>query len=198
MAFVDYQAQIIQCKVIWYGPSGSGKTASLDHIFERTKSPEATKRPTEPHDPNTAYYDYLPLMLGEIRGFKTKFHLFTVPGAIGHDGARHKLLESADGIVFTADSRPNRQRENAMFMQELRQLLAHWQLNLAVLPLVIQCTFADAKDALPPTQVASPLLAGFIEPANVPTIASIPPQGTGVFDATKAIAKLILTELKKG
>lgn len=198
MATIDYQTRQIQCKVIWYGIGGSGKTASLDHIYERTKEPGAQKLRPGADDPNTAYYDYLPLTLGEIRGYKSRFHLFSVPGADGYAAARLKLLENVDGIVFCADSRPSRQAQNLACIAELRHHLALWKYNLFALPFVLQCTFSDAPDAMDPARVAAPLLTGFPDASQVPVFASVPPQGIGVFEATKAVAKLVLTELKKG
>lgn len=199
MAFIDYATQQIRTKVVWYGPSGSGKTASLTHVFERTRGPDATTIVRkDPANPGAASYDVLPLQLGEIRGFKTHFELFTVPGAREHAGARFKLLESVDGLVFTADARPARRDENLLLLGELRAHLAHHRFALEKMPFVVQCTFTDAPGALPPNIVAAPLLAGFPDPAAVPVFATVPPQGTGVFDAVKGIAKLVLTELKKG
>jgi signal recognition particle receptor subunit beta len=199
MSFINYNTKEIHTKVVWYGPAGSGKTASLLHVFEKTSPPGAKPvRAGGPGDDKTAYYDYVPLMLAEIRGFKTTMNLFTVPGADGYEGARLKLLEGIDGILFTADARPDRQLENMRSLGELREHLARLGFALAKIPCVIQCSFTDAPGALPPAAVAAPLLKSFPDPGSVPVIASVPPAGTGVFEALKAIAKLVLAELRKG
>lgn len=199
MAFINYETRQILTKVVWYGPAASGKTASLQHIWERTRTEEARTVKVDPTaDANTSYYEYLPVSLGEIRGYKTTFWLYTVPGAPGYAGARHALLEKVDGLIFAADSRPQRQQENVFYLAELRGHLASWGFALEKMPFVIQCTFTDAPGALAPAQVAAALLAGHPDAAAVPVIASVPPQGVGVFDAMKAVAKLVLTELKKG
>jgi mutual gliding-motility protein MglA len=199
MASIHHDQKIIYAKVVFYGPSASGKTASLSYVYEKTRSPEAkTLVFNESQSSPIAYYDYLPLALGEIRGYKTMFRLFTVPGAQGYAGARRELLNGVDGVVFTADARPARQAENLCYLGELRAHLAQLGFALEKIPFVIQCTFTDAPGALPASQVAAPLLATFPDPSSVIVVASVPLQGVGVFEALKTIAKLVLMELRKG
>ncbi len=198
MASIDFQTKQIQCKVVWYGIAGSGKSATLNAIYERTQSPDAQRQKLNGADPETAYYDYLPLKLGEIRGFKSTFHLFSVPGRAGYERARYDLLDNVDGIVFTADSRRAKQAENLSCFYELRHALSQRGYNIYALPFVVQCTFCDASDALDLASVAAPLLVGFADPSQIPVIATIPRDGVGVMDATKAVAKLVLAELRKG
>lgn len=199
MAFINHETRQIMTKVVWYGPAAAGKTASLQHIWERTRTEEARMVKVDPPaDASTAYYEYLPVSLGEIRGYRSTFWLYAVPGAQAYSDARRALLEKVDGLVFAADARPQRQQENFYYLSELRHHLGSWGFALEKMPLVVQCTFTDAPGALPPAQVAAALLAGHPDAAAVPVIASVPPQGVGVFDAMKAVAKLVLAELRKG
>lgn len=199
MASIDHDTRQIMAKVVWYGPAGSGKTASLQHIWERTRAPDATNiRLDSPPGANAAYYDYLPLTLGDIRGYKTQFGLYTVPGASDYAETRRALLERVDGLVFTADARPERRPENQRALTELWYGLASWGFALEKMPLVLQCTFTDVPGALDSSRLAASLLAGQPNAPAVPVVSTVPPRGIGVFDAMKAIAKLVLGELRKG
>jgi len=199
MSFINYETRQIFATVVWYGPTGSGKTTTLRHVYERTRTPGAeTVRVDPAPGQDAAAYEYLPLSLGEIRGHAVTFRLFTVPGAPEHASVRRALLEHVDGLIFAADCRPDRQQENLVSLSELRHHLASWGFALERMPLVIQCSFSDASDALPATEVAAPLLSGHPSAAAVPVVGSVPPQGVGVFEALKLVAKQILTELKRG
>jgi len=136
-------------------------------------------------------------MLGEIRGFKTRFHLFTVPGAPSYVAARRQLLEAVDGILFVADSRSGHAPQNAASLSELGQGLASWGFSLAKLPFVVQCNMSDVAGAVSAASVAAPLLGWHPNPAEIPVFAGSACRGVGVFDSLKAVAKLVLTELKK-
>jgi mutual gliding-motility protein MglA len=196
MAQIDHPQRIIDCKVVYFGPAGAGKTANLIHLWNKTKSPEATwMRLDAPGQSEARYYDYLPIMLGEIRGYKTRFHLFTVPGAPGYASARRLLLERVDGLIFVADSRRERAAENVALFQELQRALQTWGFSLAKLPLVIQCNMSDAPTAVPCAEIAPTLLGA--SAGSVPAFPSAASSGAGVFDTLKAVVKLVLHELSK-
>src|SRR5262245_41699716 len=124
MATIDYGQRIIHAKVVYYGPHGSGKTTNLNHIWEKTKTPGAEKQRLKGDRADSEYYDYLPLSLGEIRGFKTQFHLFTVPGHPSYSASRAELLKGVDGIIFVADSHEDHVRDNTDSLAELETNLA--------------------------------------------------------------------------
>ncbi len=193
MSFIDFQQKHIVCKVVYYGPQGSGKTTNLDFVYART-SPPGSARPARPPSAGTTY-DYLPLMLGEIRGFKTEFRLFTVAGAPDYAASRHEVLTGADGIVFVADAQRSQQELNRASAAELEQLLASHGFRLGALPRVLQLNKRDLDASIPIPELAATLPALYQDGATFEGIATM---GVGVFDSLKAIAKQILTELKKG
>lgn len=194
MTFINYSERIIRAKVIYWGPAGSGKTTNLNYIWHRT-NPNAPERDLMGKE---GHYECLPLSLGDIRGFKTIFDLYTVPGGPSLREARRKLLEHTDGVVFVADSRRGHAPHNAQAFSELSEGLASWGFALSKLPLVVQCNLSDAPDALTPAIVAAPLLAVHPHPATVPVFVAQAATGVGVFDSLKAVSKLVLVELKRG
>ena len=193
MTLINYKERIIRAKVVYWGPAGSGKTSNLNYIWQRT-NPNA---PDQALFGKEGHYEYLPLSLGEIRGFKTVFDLFTVPGGASLREARRKLLERTDGIVFVADSRRGHAAHNAQAFSELSEGLASWGFALSKLSLVVQCNRSDAPDALTPANVAAPLLGVHPHPANVPVFVGHAASGVGVFETLKAVSKLVLTELRR-
>lgn len=195
MVLIDHNQRRIEGKVVYFGPQGAGKTANLVYLWNQTKSPDATwMRLDAPNQPGVRYYDYLPMSLGDIRGYKTWLHLYTVPGAAGYAEARRRLLENVDGLIFVADSRRERAAENAALLEELQQSLRSWRFLLAKLPFVIQCNMSDAPSAASPAETVAALGPSA---AQVPVFASSAASGVGVADTLKAVAKLILTELKR-
>jgi signal recognition particle receptor subunit beta len=140
----------------------------------------------------TLFFDFLPLALGEIRGFKTRFHLYTVPGQVFYDASRKLILKGVDGVVFVADSQMARMEANLESMENLRSNLAEQGYSLDNLPFVIQYNKRDMPGVVPVDELRSQM-----NPANVPDFEAVAPQGHGVFDTLKAVAKLVLQELKK-
>lgn len=199
MSFINHETHHIVATVIWYGPAGCGKTATIQHVFARTRSPDAqTVQVDTPPGATPAAYEFIPFELGKIRDYGITLRLFTVPGAAHLSAERRALLEHVDGVVFVADARADRQHDNHTSLGELYDHLSAWGNPLERLPLVLQCTFGDAPGALPSSQLAEALLGALPNAASVPVIASNPPQGAGVFEALKAISKMILAELRKG
>jgi len=194
MSFINYSSREINCKIVYYGPGLCGKTTNLQYIYAKT-NPEAKGKmislATETE--RTLFFDFLPLSLGEIRGFRTRFHLYTVPGQVFYDASRKLILKGVDGVVFVADSQIERMEANIESLDNLRSNLIEQGYNLDKLPYVVQYNKRDLPNVAP-TQELSELL----NPTRVPEYDAVATTGQGVFDTLKAVAKLVLTELKRG
>jgi signal recognition particle receptor subunit beta len=194
MSFINYSSREINCKIVYYGPGLCGKTTNLQYVYAKT-NPEAKGKmislATETE--RTLFFDFLPLSLGEIRGFKTRFHLYTVPGQVFYDASRKLILKGVDGVVFVADSQLERMEANLESVENLRVNLAEQGYDLDRVPYVVQYNKRDL-----PSAVSVEELQRAINPRNVPSFAAVAPTGVGVFDTLKSIAKLVLTELKRG
>jgi mutual gliding-motility protein MglA len=194
MSFINYSSREINCKIVYYGPGLCGKTTNLQYIYKKT-SPEAKGKmislATETE--RTLFFDFLPLSLGEIRGFKTRFHLYTVPGQVFYDASRKLILKGVDGVVFVADSQVERMEANIESLQNLKDNLSEQGYDFAKIPLVIQYNKRDLPNAAPTEE-----LRNLLNTASVPDFEGVAFKGDGVFETLKAIAKLVLTELKKG
>ena len=194
MAFINYSAREINCKLVYYGPGLCGKTTNLKYIYEKTAADAKGKMislATETE--RTLFFDFLPLALGEIRGFKTRFHLYTVPGQVFYDASRKLILKGVDGVIFVADSQIERTEANLESAENLRTNLGEQGYNLDKLPYVVQYNKRD----LPNTATVEELRQ-MVNPTNVPDFEAVARTGVGVFDTLKAVAKLVLTELRKG
>ena len=193
MSFINYMAREINCKIVYYGPGLCGKTTNLQYIYKRT-NPDAKGKmislATETE--RTLFFDFLPLSLGEIRGFKTRFHLYTVPGQVFYDASRKLILKGVDGVVFVADSQIARMEANLESMENLRSNLAEQGYSLDSIPCVIQYNKRDMPSIVPVAELRREL-----NPMGAPDFEGVAPQGVGVFDTLKAVAKLVLTELRK-
>jgi signal recognition particle receptor subunit beta len=194
MSFINYLSREINCKIVYYGPGLCGKTTNLQYIYNKT-NPEAKGKmislATETE--RTLFFDFLPLALGEIRGFKTRFHLYTVPGQVFYDASRKLILKGVDGVVFVADSQIARMEANLESMENLRTNLAEQGYSLDKLPHVIQYNKRDMPSVAPVEELRS-----LLNPNGMPDFEAIATSGDGVFDTLKAVAKLVLTELKRG
>jgi signal recognition particle receptor subunit beta len=194
MSFINYSSREINCKIVYYGPGLCGKTTNLQYVYART-SPEAKGKmislATETE--RTLFFDFLPLSLGEIRGFKTRFHLYTVPGQVFYDASRKLILKGVDGVVFVADSQIERMEANLESVENLRVNLAEQGYDLNRIPYVVQYNKRDL-----PNVATLEELHRLINPRGVPEFQAVAPTGVGVFDTLKAVAKLVLTELKRG
>jgi len=194
MSFINYSSREINCKIVYYGPGLCGKTTNLQYIYNKT-NPEAKGKmislATETE--RTLFFDFLPLSLGEIRGFKTRFHLYTVPGQVFYDASRKLILKGVDGVVYVADSQIERMEANIESLDNLRQNLIEQGYNLDKIPYVVQYNKRDVPNAAPLDE-----LRKVLNPTNVPEYEAVATTGVGVFDTLKAVAKLVLTELKRG
>jgi len=193
MSFINYSAREINCKIVYYGPGLCGKTTNLQFIYNRT-NPEVKGKmislATETE--RTLFFDFLPLALGEIRGFKTRFHLYTVPGQVFYDASRKLILKGVDGVVFVADSQVERMEANLESLDNLRVNLAEQGYDLGEIPFVMQYNKRDVPNAAPVEELRKLLNPG----GKVPDFEACATKGTGVFETLKATAKLILKDLR--
>ena len=194
MSFINYASREINCKIVYYGPGLCGKTTNLQFVYQKT-SPEAKGKmislATETE--RTLFFDFLPLALGEIRGFKTRFHLYTVPGQVFYDASRKLILKGVDGVVFVADSQEERLDANIESMENLKVNLEEQGYELEKIPFVIQYNKRDLPNVTPVEE-----LRNLLNPDGVPEYEACATTGEWVFETLKAVAKLILVDLKKG
>ncbi len=194
MSFINYASREINCKIVYYGPGLCGKTTNLQLVYQKT-APEAKGKmislATETE--RTLFFDFLPLALGEIRGFKTRFHLYTVPGQVFYDASRKLILKGVDGVVFVADSQEERLDANIESLENLKVNLEEQGYQLENLPFVIQYNKRDLPNA---TSLQE--LRDLLNPDGVPEFEACATNCEGVFETLKAVAKLILIDLKKG
>ncbi|TWJ16589.1 GTP-binding protein [Geobacter argillaceus] len=194
MSFINYASREINCKIVYYGPGLCGKTTNLQYVYQKT-APEAKGKmislATETE--RTLFFDFLPLALGEIRGFKTRFHLYTVPGQVFYDASRKLILKGVDGVVFVADSQEERMEANIESLDNLAFNLKEQGYDLAKIPFVVQYNKRDLPNVVPTDELRQEL-----NPGGVPDFEACAATGEGVFETLKAVAKLILIDLKKG
>ena len=194
MSFINYSSREINCKIVYYGPGLCGKTTNLQWIYKKTNPDSKGKMislATETE--RTLFFDFLPLALGEIRGFKTRFHLYTVPGQVFYDASRKLILKGVDGVVFVADSQIERMEANIESVENLRLNLAEQGYDLDKVPYVIQYNKRDLPNVVPVDE-----LRRVLNLRTVPDFEACAAEGAGVFDTLKAIAKQVIMELKKG
>jgi len=176
MSFINYMAREINCKIVYYGPGLCGKTTNLQYIYERT-NPEAKGKmislATETE--RTLFFDFLPLSLGEIRGFKTRFHLYTVPGQVFYDASRKLILKGVDGVIFVADSQIERLEANQESIENLRTNLAEQGYSLEKIPYVIQYNKRDLPNIRTEEEIKRMAALG-----KEPTFLATATHGTGV------------------
>nr|WP_320049601.1 GTPase domain-containing protein [uncultured Desulfuromonas sp.] len=194
MSFINYASREINCKIVYYGPGLCGKTTNLQHVYQKT-APESKGKMISlaTESERTLFFDFLPLALGEVRGFKTRFHLYTVPGQVFYDASRKLILKGVDGVVFVADSQEERMDANIESLENLRDNLEEQGYDLDRLPYVVQYNKQDLPNLSPIED-----LQRFVNPTKVPEFKACAMSGIGVFETLKAIAKLVLLDLKKG
>jgi len=193
VSFINYAAREINCKLVYYGPGLCGKTTNLQYIYSKMDPSNRGKLislATETE--RTLFFDFLPLELGTIRGFKTRFHLYTVPGQVFYDASRKLILRGADGVIFVADSQVERMESNIESLENLEGNLAEQKLRLETMPFVQQYNKRDLPNIVPVEELQAAL-----NPRNVPWYEACAPKGLGVFETLKALAKQVLIELKK-
>ncbi len=193
MTFINYAAREINCKIVFYGPGLGGKTTNLQYIYDRTNSNSKGKLISLATETDrTLFFDFLPLDLGTVRGFRTRFHLYTVPGQVFYDASRKLILKGVDGVVFVADSQRARAESNVESLRNLDKNLKEQGYELATIPYVLQFNKRDLPTAMPADEMYQQLNV-----KGEPTFEAVAPQGMGVFETLKAVAKLVLLELRK-
>ena len=194
MSFINFAAREINCKIVYYGAGLGGKTTNLQYIYQKTAEQQKGKMislATETE--RTLFFDFLPLDLGTVRGFKTRMHLYTVPGQVFYDASRKLILRGVDGIVFVADSQEERMDANLEAMDNLMANLQEHGYNFEKIPYVLQLNKRDLPNVLPVDQLKNEL-----QRKNEAVIESVAFQGLGVFETLKEIARQVLIELKQG
>ena len=193
MSFINYASREINCKVVYYGPGLCGKTSNLQLIYAKT-NPELKGKmislATETE--RTLFFDFLPLALGQIRGFKTRFHLYTVPGHVFYDASRKLILKGVDGVVFVADSQVERMEANIESFDNLKINLREQGYELEKIPYVVQYNKRDLPNAAPLNEMRN-----LLNPAGVPEFEACATTGEGIFETLKCVAKLVLTDIKR-
>jgi len=193
MTFINYAAREINCKIVYYGPGLCGKPTNLQWIYDKT-NPQAKGKliSLATETDRTLFFDFLPLDLGTVRGFKTRFHLYTVPGQVFYDASRKLILKGVDGVIFVADSQEARMEANFESLQNLERNLKEQGYDLKTIAYALQMNKRDL-----PTAVAAEEMYRQLNVKGEPTFEAVAMNGTGVFDTLKAVAKLVLSELKK-
>ena len=193
MSFINYSSREINCKIVYYGPGLGGKTTNLQFIYDKM-SPDTKGKlislATETE--RTLFFDFLPLALGDIRGFKTRFQLYTVPGQVFYDASRKLILRGVDGVVFVADSQIERMDANIESLENLKINLKENGYDFEKIPFVVQYNKRDLPNAADLQEMKS-----IMNPKSAPDFEGIATKGIAVFETLKAIAKLVLVEMKK-
>jgi signal recognition particle receptor subunit beta len=193
MTFINYAAREINCKIVYYGPGLCGKTTNIQWIHDRTRSDAKGKLISLATETDrTLFFDFMPLELGTIRGFRTRFHLYTVPGQVFYDASRKLILKGADGVVFVADSQEVRMDANAESVENLKEHLRENGFDPLTIPYVLQLNKRDL-----PTAVTSDDLTQALRFRDEPVFEAIATKGTGVFETLKGIVKEVLIDLKR-
>ncbi|MBP9673757.1 MAG: gliding-motility protein MglA [Bacteriovoracaceae bacterium] len=192
MSFVNYQTREINCKIVYYGPALGGKTTNIKYVYEKTSGAIKGKMVSlNTEQERTLFFDFLPLDLGEIRGFKTRFHLYTVPGQSFYEATRKLLLRGVDGIIFVVDSQLERFEENLKLMQDLEQNLKEQGYDISKIPMVIQWNKRDA-----PNVSSLEDLSARLNTRKLPEIEAVAIKGEGVFETLKLVSKQVLLNIK--
>lgn len=194
MSFINYTTKEINCKVVYYGPSTCGKSTNLKYIYKKT-NPEAKSQMVSlsNEDDSAIFFDFLPLALGEINGFKTRFHLYTIPGPNFFTSSRRLILKGVDGVVFVVDSQMDKIEANLESFEEFKINLREQGYDIDQLPFVLQYNKRDK-----PAVSSLVQLQQVFNPNNtIPEFESVAKEGVGVFETFKSIAKLIISDLKQ-
>ena len=194
MSFINFAAREINCKIVYYGPGLGGKTTNLQVVFDKTADKQKGKMISLATETDrTLFFDFLPLDLGTVRGFKTRIHLYTVPGQVFYDASRKLILRGVDGVVFVADSQEERMDANVEALDNLQENLKQHSYDFNRIPYVLQLNKRDLPNAMPTDTLKKELLK-----KEEPVIEAVAFQGVGVFETLKSVAKLVLIELKQG
>jgi hypothetical protein len=193
MTFINYAAREINCKIVYYGPGLCGKTTNIQWIHERTREEAKGKLISlATESDRTLFFDFMPLELGTIGGFRTRFHLYTVPGQVFYDASRKLILKGADGVVFVADSQEVRRDANVDSIENLKEHLTENGHDPKKIPYVLQLNKRDL-----PSAVDRETLVKELQWRNEPIFEAVAPKGDGVFETLKGVIKQVLLDLKR-
>lgn len=191
MPTIDHANKEISCKIVYYGPGLCGKTTNLEAIHRDVPGQSKTSLVSLATEKDrTLFFDFLPVTLGQIKGFKIKFQLYTVPGQVYYNATRKLVLQGVDGIVFVADSQRSKYQENIDMMENLRENLTEYRINLDDVPLILQYNKRDLPDLVPIEE-----LERVLNPRRVPAFEAVAVNGVGVKETLKAIATETLTRV---
>jgi hypothetical protein len=194
VSFINFAAREINCKIVYYGAGLGGKTTNLQWVFSQTLGKTGGKMISLATETDrTLFFDFLPLELGTVRGFKTRFHLYTVPGQLYYDASRKLILRNVDGVVFVADSQEERMDSNLEALENLMENLKEHKYDFMRIPYVLQLNKRDLPTALPVEALKKELVR-----KTEPVFEAVANQGVGVFETLKACGRMVLSELKKG
>ena len=193
MTFINYASREINCKIVYYGPGLCGKTTNLQYIFDKTNPAAKGKLISLATETDrTLFFDFLPLELGTVRGFKTRFHLYTVPGQVFYDASRKLILKGVDGVIFVADSQVERMDANVEAIENLKTNLKTQGYDLSAIPYVLQLNKRDL-----PNVATVDEMKRLLATKNEPVFEAVAAKGPGVFETLKGVAKLVLADLTK-
>ena len=193
MSLINYSSREINCKIVYYGPGLCGKTTNIQHVYNKVAPETKGKLITLATEMDrTLFFDFLPLELGTVKGFKTRFHLYTVPGQVYYDASRKLILRGVDGVVFVADSQTSRYDANIESLYNLHENLEEYKLKLTEIPYVIQYNKRDMPDVIAVDELEQEL-----NPEGYPSVEAVAINGDGVFDTLKAVAKGVLQKLSQ-
>ncbi len=194
MSFVNYHTKEINCKIVYYGPGLGGKTTNIQYIYQKTSMQNKGQIITlNTENERTLFFDFLPLDLGEIRGFKTRFHLYTVPGQVFYEASRKLILRGVDGLVFVADSQVERMEANLESYQGLERNLAEQGYDISKVPVVMQWNKRDLPNIVPTEDLQFQL-----NKRKYPAFEAVATNGQGVFETLKMVSKSVLLNIKGG
>ena len=194
MSFINYAAREINCKIVYYGAGLGGKTTNLQWIFDQTLAKTGGKMISLATETDrTLFFDFLPLDLGTVRGFKTRFHLYTVPGQVFYDASRKLILRCVDGVVFVADSQEERMDANLEAIENLQENMRERGYDFLKMPYVLQLNKRDLPSAVPVEELKKSLIR-----KNECTFEAVAFKGIGVFETLRECGRQVLAELKKG
>ncbi|MFZ8933731.1 MAG: GTP-binding protein [Bacteriovoracaceae bacterium] len=194
MSFVNYHSKEVNCKIVFYGPGLGGKTTNIQYVYQKTSGDNKGKIISlNTENERTLFFDFLPLDLGEIRGFRTRFHLYTVPGQVFYEASRKLILRGVDGIVFVADSQLEKMEANLESLKSLDKNLRDLGYDPERIPLVFQWNKRDLPN-ISPVEDLEKQLNGH----GQPSFSAVACEGTGVFETLKSVTKMVLMNLKGG
>ena len=193
MSFLNYSTREINFKIVYYGPGLSGKTTNIKSIYNKIKMDNKGKLVSlATETERTLFFDFFPLDLGSIKGYKVKFHLYTVPGQIYYSSSRKLILKGVDGVVFVADSQRERFEANIESLQDMFENLREYNIDFSRMPYVLQLNKRDLPNVTPTNEMIAAL-----RQRDEPVVEAVALKGEGVVSTLKGISRLIMVDVKK-